>query len=219
MEQITTSLPRSAWENIIISENNEEVVEIQETDKIVFSDYIKQNPEAKCVRKTIREKIIKVSESLPEEYKLFIIEGYRSVSSQQKCWDRMWQKVKTAWPELSDEEIEKKVRLYVARPAPLANHNCGGAIDVTLIHKDGTRVNMGTLHPSEEESAEAIKRFPMFSSEITEDQKINRKILRDAMVAQGFVWYPGEWWHYCWGDRMWAVYTKQKECFYGPISN
>jgi D-alanyl-D-alanine dipeptidase len=57
----------------------------------------------------------------------------------------------------------------------------------------------------------------MLSDKITEEQKANRKILRDAMEKEDFVWYPGEWWHYCFGDRMWAVYSNQKECFYGPI--
>ena len=57
----------------------------------------------------------------------------------------------------------------------------------------------------------------MFSEDINEDQKQNRKILREAMERAGFVWYPGEWWHYCYGDRMWAVYTNRQECFYGPI--
>jgi D-alanyl-D-alanine dipeptidase len=108
--------------------------------------------------------------------------------------------------------------LYVARPAPLANHNCGGAIDVTLASADGKALDMGTLHPSEEDNAEAIPKFPMFSKEITEAQVRNRALLRETMVAAGFVWYPGEWWHYCWGDRMWAVYTQQTECFYGPIN-
>lgn len=37
------------------------------------------------------------------------------------------------------------------------------------------------------------------------------------MKKEDFVWYPGEWWHYCFGDRMWAVYSNQIECFYGPI--
>lgn len=75
---------------------------------------------------------------------------------------------------------------------------------------------MGTSYPSEAMGAEWHKKFQMFSDEIDDRQKSNRKILRDAMETQDFVWYPGEWWHYCWGDRMWAVYSNQTECFYGP---
>ncbi|MCC6520971.1 hypothetical protein IT403_03270 [Candidatus Nomurabacteria bacterium] len=39
------------------------------------------------------------------------------------------------------------------------------------------------------------------------------------MTSVGFVYYPGEWWHYCYGDRMWAVYSRRKECVYGPVQN
>jgi D-alanyl-D-alanine dipeptidase len=37
------------------------------------------------------------------------------------------------------------------------------------------------------------------------------------MEAEDFVWYPGEWWHYCYGDRMWAVYSGRTECMYGSL--
>jgi D-alanyl-D-alanine dipeptidase len=66
-------------------------------------------------------------------------------------------------------------------------------------------------------NADWHEKFKMLSDKITDEQKANRKILRDAMEKEDFVWYPGEWWHYCFGDRMWAVYSNQRECFYGPI--
>jgi D-alanyl-D-alanine dipeptidase len=57
----------------------------------------------------------------------------------------------------------------------------------------------------------------MHSDLITEEQKVNRTLLREAMTKAGFAYYPLEWWHYCWGDRMWAVYSNQTKCFYGPV--
>ncbi len=47
------------------------------------------------------------------------------------------------------------------------------------------------------------------------EQKQNRAILKNAMEKAGFKNYPHEWWHFCYGDRMWSAYSKQKECFYG----
>ena len=35
------------------------------------------------------------------------------------------------------------------------------------------------------------------------------------MENAGFKNYPNEWWHFCYGDRMWAAYSKRKDCFYG----
>jgi hypothetical protein len=94
MEQIAKTLPRSAWESISIIENNEPLISIKETDRIMFTTHAKQNPEAQLIRKTVKNLLEKVSASLPLEYKLIVIEGYRSIASQQKSWDRIWQKIK-----------------------------------------------------------------------------------------------------------------------------
>lgn len=98
-------------------------------------------------------------------------------------------------------------------PLPLANHNCGGAVDVTLVDENSNLIDMGTLPQAMIEK----DKVEMFSKLITPEQAENRRILREAMEQVGFVWYPGEWWHYCYGDRMWAVYSGKADCFYGPI--
>lgn len=216
INQITKTLPRSEWQKVAIRETNEPLVEVRETSRLKIGLVAKRYQPFFYVRQTVAEKLLKVSVILPTGINLVLIEGYRTLKSQQESWDRKFQKLKEENPKWTDEQIEYQVRLVVAKPAPLANHHCGGAIDVTLAYSDGTLLDMGTLYPSEAMSAEWYKKFQMFSDEITNEQKQNRKILRDAMETQDFVWYPGEWWHYCWGDRMWAVYSNQTECFYGP---
>jgi len=145
-----------------------------------------------------------------------LIEGYRSLESQEYEWNLIFGEIKKQNNNISDDEIEKQVRLVVAKPSPLANHHCGGAVDVALVQDNGILIDMGTSYISQASFNEKQK-FQMFSEEITEEQKANRKILRDAMETEDFVWCPGEWWHYCWGDRMWAVYSNQNKCFYGPV--
>lgn len=217
LNQITKTLSRSEWEKVFICENNEPLVEVKETTRLKIGLIFKSYKPSFFVRKTVAEKLYKVSENLPKGIVLVLIEGYRTLKAQQDSWDRKFQKLKTENPNWTDEEIEKQVRLVVAKPAPLANHHCGGAVDVTLAYSDGTLLDMGSPYPSEAMSAEWYKKFQMLSDEITDDQKVNRKILRDAMETEDFVWYPDEWWHYCWGDRMWAVYSNQTECFYGSV--
>lgn len=215
--QIEKTLPRSEWQKITISENNEPLVEMKETSRLKINVIHKNDGVFYFVRKTIAEKLSRVSLSLPEGVKLVLIEGYRSMESQQKDWDFSFQKIKKDNPNLTDEQIEQKVGLVVAKPLPLANHHCGGAVDVTLAYSDGTLLDMGTPYLDKDIDISFYHKFKMLSDEITDEQKENRKILRDAMESEDFVWYPNEWWHYCWGDRMWAVYSNQNECFYGPI--
>ncbi len=208
MYQVSNTLSKEKWQNIIINENNEYIVNIIPTSKVCLA-----NSDIK-IRKALIEMLEKASNNLPDEFCLYIVEGVRPLEKQKQQWDMCYENMKKEFPDSDIDYWEKQTGLLVAKPSPLANHNCGGAIDLTLIYKDsGEFVDMGTVI----QLSSNYKLAKMFSEDINEDQKQNRKILREAMERAGFVWYPGEWWHYCYGDRMWAVYTNRQECFYGPI--
>jgi D-alanyl-D-alanine dipeptidase len=212
--QIIKVLSKSDWEKVTIIENHDPIVQLRETQKLVFGKNIAPHlVNDYTLRKTVAEMLYKVAELLPVGYKLAIIEGVRSLSKQKEYWDKKSVGFKKLHPQWSDEEIEYQVGLVVARPLPLANHNCGGAVDVTLVDQNDNPLDMGTVPQAMMEK----NKVEMFSKLITKEQTENRRILREAMERVGFVWYPGEWWHYCYGDRMWAVYSRRKECFYGPI--
>ena len=73
---------------------------------------------------------------------------------------------------------------------PKSGHTRGSTVDLTIIKKDGTCVDMGGT-------------FDLFSevshpdyAELTEEQKQNRKILHDAMIKAGFKGIDSEWWHF-----------------------
>lgn len=74
--------------------------------------------------------------------------------------------------------------------ATKSSHTRGSTVDLTLIKKDGSYVDMGGT-------------FDLFSeishpdyTKITRKQKQNRKILRDAMIKAGFEGIESEWWHF-----------------------
>lgn len=218
MKQIEVVLPAACWKDIEIIENNEPLVQLVETEKLKIG-WIKKGYHALYwVRKTVAEKLYRAAEALPEGMVLVLIEGYRTTQSQQEEWDRVWGIIKAQYHSYSDEAIEKMVRLLVAKPLPLANHHCGGAVDVTLGYTDGTLVDMGTPYITSIPDQSTREKIVMFSEKISWEQNKHRQLLRKAMESQDFVWYPGEWWHYCYGDRMWAVYTQQKQCFYGSVN-
>ena len=39
------------------------------------------------------------------------------------------------------------------------------------------------------------------------------------MQRAGFVNYPAEWWHFSYGDKMWAAYSHKEYAIYGDVSN
>ncbi len=74
--------------------------------------------------------------------------------------------------------------------AEKSGHTRGSTVDLTLIKKDGSFVDMGGT-------------FDLFSEishpdykKLTKEQKRNRKILHDAMIKAGFKGIDSEWWHY-----------------------
>lgn len=206
--QITYTLPKEKWQNIIIKENNDPVVFIKPSPNIIPA-----NTDIK-IRKQLISMLENAANNLPDNICLYIVEGIRSIEKQEQQWNECYRKTQEEFPNKDIVFLEKQTGLLVAKPSPLANHNCGGAIDVTLMYKDsGEFVDMGTPI----QSSSGYRLTQMFSEEISNIQKQNRKILRESMEKVGFVWYPGEWWHYCYGDRMWAVYTDKEECFYGPV--
>jgi D-alanyl-D-alanine dipeptidase len=211
MNQINYVLPKSKWQDIVINESNEILVDIIETDKLKLHKNISLK-----IREKVYSMLIEASLLLPNNLNLVVIEGFRSLEIQKKYWDETFKYFQTEYLNESFESIDNRTALVVARPLPLANHKCGGAVDVYIVNNDGNVMDMGTEIIAVKDG---YKKTMMFSSEITEEHIKNRAILREAMTKVGFVYYPGEWWHYCYGDRMWAVYQDKKECFYGPVGN
>jgi D-alanyl-D-alanine dipeptidase/CubicO group peptidase (beta-lactamase class C family) len=116
-------------------------------------------------------------------YGLLIHDGYRPWYVTKVFWD--------ATPE------DKKI--FVANPANGSRHNRGCAVDLTLYDlKTGQPVEMvGTYDETTDRS------YPDYPGG-TSLQRWHRRVLRDAMEAEGFTVYEAEWWHFDYED--WRSY-------------
>jgi zinc D-Ala-D-Ala dipeptidase len=75
---------------------------------------------------------------------------------------------------------------YVARQS---GHNVGRTVDLTLVSlRDGRELDMGTAYDTFSEAAHTANA----SGQVAE----NRRILVEAMAAEGFQNYEKEWWHF-----------------------
>lgn len=79
---------------------------------------------------------------------------------------------------------------YVANPKKGSIHNRGGAVDVTLIDKDGNELDMGTEFDFF--GKEANHTYTKHSTTIQN----NRNILKNTLKKHGFRSIYSEWWHY-----------------------
>jgi D-alanyl-D-alanine dipeptidase len=99
---------------------------------------------------------------------------------------RPWYVTKIFWDATP---VDK--RWLVANPAQGSKHNRGAAVDLTLFDlKTGRPVDMPSTY--DESTGRAYADYPGGTSL----QRWYRALLRNAMVSEGFLVNPSEWWHF-----------------------
>jgi D-alanyl-D-alanine dipeptidase len=107
---------------------------------------------------------------------------------------RPWYVTRVFWDATPDDK-----KIFVANPARGSRHNRGCAVDLTLYDLKTKRpVEMVSTYDETTDRAHAD--YPGGTSL----QRWLRKLLRDAMEAEGFTVYAEEWWHFDYKD--WQKY-------------
>ena len=88
-------------------------------------------------------------------------------------------------------------------PATPPPHSTGGAVDLTLSSCDGTPLAMGGDIDAIGEVSEPEHYADRQDPESRRWHQ-RRQLLADVMGAAGFAQHPNEWWHYSFGDQLWA---------------
>ncbi|AFY42307.1 M15 family metallopeptidase [Nostoc sp. PCC 7107] len=158
-------------------------------------------------------------ESLHPHWRIQIFDGYRPVTVQQFMVDYSFATALTERrlieAELSPnqrQEIWEAVYQIWAVPSMDEKtpppHSTGAAVDVTLVDDAGQVVNMGS--PIDELSERSHPDY--YANHHHPDAKqyhAHRQLLNDVMLKAGFQRNPREWWHFCFGDQMWAWLNHQ----------
>lgn len=133
------------------------------------------------------EKLLQASALLKQRHpdlRLLIYDTTRPRRVQQILWDEV------------DIPLEERSK-YVANPQSGSIHNYGGAVDLTLIEKDGRELDMGTDFDDFSPKAHIDREQELIERDtLTKKQVMNRKILRDVMTDAGFIPLRTEWWHF-----------------------
>jgi D-alanyl-D-alanine dipeptidase len=94
------------------------------------------------------------------------------------------------------------LQVYLANPQRGSIHSFGMAVDVTLCDGDGRELDMGTpFDDLSERSHPVLEEELLERGELTATAIANRRVLREAMSAAGFLGISREWWHFDAGDR------------------
>lgn len=225
------------WEEvkkIEIKESGEELVPLSLIpEKILVSpQYYIQNIEGALPECYIREgnlnRLLRVSEKLPEGYKLLIFDAWRPEQVQISLFDRYYQELRKKMPYKNKEDLIKLTKEFIALPSTDPSspspHITGGAVDLTIVDDRGKMLNMGTGFDETDDRTHTryfeilLKKGKKLTEEEEEILK-NRRLLYHLMSEEGFTNYPSEWWHFDYGNQNWA-WMKQDDrpAIYGAIS-
>jgi D-alanyl-D-alanine dipeptidase len=145
---------------------------------------------------------------------LQIDDAYRSPAIQRQYFAEVWRRARDRCPDASPEALWQEVTRWVADPALCPPHCTGGAVDLTLAFAhDGQPLPMGTPVGGLDGLLDA--RSHTWCRDLRQDDQENRRTLFEAMSAAGFVNLATEWWHYSFGDQIWAALTLTPQACYG----
>ena len=192
-------------------ENPVNLVEIGEKDNIGFNP---RYTSVRLLRGYVYELIKKAREHLPPNYNFIIYEGYRPLRSQRELWEKVVAQKSAEYPHLdvNSEEFIALCDVFAANPYRQGSgHQSGAAVDISLVDDAGREYDMGGEVRGFGENADFD--YPGISAEARK----NRNILRAALEKVGMVNYPAEWWHYSFGDRLWARLTGSKLAVFAKL--
>lgn len=178
------------------------------------------------VRRSVGERLKRVNARLAAAgLELYLFDAWRPQAVQRyfhDVWFPAW--LKARMPHLAGAALMDEVEKYWSAPTAGAGspspHSTGGAVDLTVrFIGTGQPLFMGGLFDDVTEDAwtDAYERRPVVSMSDAEAQA-NRRLLFWAMTEEGFANNPTEWWHYSWGDQMWARLTDAPAAVYGACN-
>ncbi len=179
------------------------------------------------LRRSVAQKLGRVNARAGEAgLELYLFDAWRPREVQAYFHD-VWmpQELKRRGAKLEGAALLAEVERYWAAPSSDENspapHATGGAVDLTLRWKSGEQLWMGSLF--DDVTALANRdRFEQLAAESfsfsDEEAQANRRLLHWLMTEEGFAGHPDEWWHFSWGDQMWAALTGAPAAHYGLAS-
>lgn len=180
-----------------------------------------KNAEMRCyVREEVYCLLINAAKKLPQGYKFMILDAWRPFALQKELYNVYSSNIiKDFGLGKCGEECKKSViKKYVSEPLEDVKvppvHTTGGAIDLTIIDKNGLELDMGTRFDAFSDRAATC----YYESGSNDRIRDNRRMLYNIMTSEGFTNLPSEWWHFDYGDSFWAYYNNRPAIYNGVFT-
>jgi D-alanyl-D-alanine dipeptidase len=176
------------------------------------------------LRESVAKKLARVNARAAHAgLELFLFDAWRPKAVQAYFHD-VWMpaELRRRNPDLDGAALTEEVERYWAAPSEHADspapHATGAAVDLTLRWKDGENLWMGSLFDDATALAHRDRFEPLDAENFSfsdQEARANRRLLHWLMIEEGFAGHPDEWWHFSWGDQMWAALTGAGAAHYG----
>ena len=224
------------WNKIPIKENGDTLIALPSNLKFLdphpyfhLGAPYKDKTSIWKLREEVVNRLVKVNDYLisKSSFNLLIYDSWRPLEVQEFMFKRAFLlECEKSDIEISFENIKsyqsilKKIEKFWAYPSYDNRcpppHSTGGALDVCLSDKDGNLVEMGGMVDQMDETSN-----PYIYENIKNEEAIiwnsRRNLLREIMTKFGFAQHPNEWWHFSFGDQLWAWKNKKANALYGRI--
>lgn len=169
------------------------------------------------VREGVLERLVHAADTLPSGYKLVLLDSWRPFVLQKWLFEQHEQQFNVE----GSLSCKQSPETFVSRPSENIEqqppfHLTGGAVDVTLANSYGQTLDMGTRFDETTAASytyhyEAVDEADKHGCSVRD----NRRFLYQIMVDSGFVNIPSEWWHFSYGDQLWASLNGHNRAIYG----
>lgn len=210
------------YEHIPIVESNEPLVNLAHYGFNLAPAYyhagLSDTP-AMVLRKSVADRLDAVREKLaPLNFKIW--DGWRPRDVQHKIYLNYWKEMATAHPDWPEEQLREQVETFVTigtDPNRIPLHATGGSVDLTLVYESGADLDMGTGFDHFGPEAAAL----YYEQDASTQETVchNRRILRDALTIADFRCDDDEWWHFDYGNQIWAAVLGKSHAVYGEVSS
>lgn len=165
-------------------------------------------------REGIVVKLLKIQERL-NGLTFKIWDAWRSRVVQNNIYQKCWNDLQTQHPAWDTERLKLEVGVFCTDATDINRippHATGGALDLTLADVNGLELRMGTEF---DHFGPKASMFYYDQTALDAEIATNRKLLREAMLFEGFSYYKDEWWHFDYGNQFWAFQTNRPFAIYG----
>ena len=228
------------WKNIKIKDCNEPLISIPKSIyRLTPHPYMSlgapyiTGADPWLLRRSVLKRLVRAQQYLSQinpHLQLALFDAWRPISVQKFMFDYTIQKTcKSKGIDIDDlsvngaiNDVIEEVGCFWAKPSsdPLTPppHSTGAAIDLTLADITGKTLDLGGEidYIGPESSPDFYKKdsfkIPNSKNQVFQDR---RSLLFSVMQQAGFAQHPNEWWHFSYGDQLWAWLTKKNNAIYG----